>query len=199
MMVPPAGAEVIELDSRNFPQHRAGVMAAEIERYGSLSHYPSDVLHEGRRPLLQFPVAAIEGTLANPRALGLALGFSGRLIAYAVGSPLENYDEEGVHDDPHFGEHQTYYLLAMAVHPSVENATEIEHHLLELLRARVIAQGYQRLSALVEERFKTSGPSWLRSAEVLRGVDNYLRSGERFVYLHTALTEEKTGAAPATS
>jgi hypothetical protein len=117
MVVPPAVTEAIELDAQNFPEHRAGVMAAEIERYGSLSHYPPDVLHEGRRPLLQFPVEAIEGTLANSRSLGLALRFSGRLIAYAVGSPLENYDEEGAHDDPHFGEHQTYYLMAMAVHP----------------------------------------------------------------------------------
>lgn len=113
--------------------------------------------------------------------------FSGRIIAYAVGSPLENYDEEGVHDDPHFGEQQTYYLLAMAVHPSVENAGEIEHHLLDLLRSRVIAQGYLSFSTLVEERFKQTGPLWLRSAEVLRVVDNYLRSGQRFAYMQTAL------------
>ncbi|MBI5388673.1 MAG: aminotransferase class III-fold pyridoxal phosphate-dependent enzyme [Verrucomicrobia bacterium] len=195
MSVPPAGAEVIELDAQNFPEHRASVMTVEIERYGSLSHYPPDVLHEGRRPLLQFPVEAIESTLANPRAVGLALRFSGRIIAYAVGSPLENYDEEGVHDDPHFGEHQTYYLLAMAVHPSVENAAEIERHLLDLLRTRVIAQSYQRLAALVEERFHTSGPPWLRSAEVLRVVDNYLRSGVRFVYLHTTLADRPAPAA----
>ena len=188
LTVPPAGTEVIELDSRNFQEHRAGVMAVEIGRYGSLAQYPPDVLHEGRRPLLQFPVEAIEGTLANTRSVGLALRFSGRIIAYAVGSPLENYDEEGVHDDPHFGEHHTYYLLAMAVHPSVENATEIEHHLLGLLRTRVSAQGYLWFSTLVEDRFIQTGPPWLRAAEVLRVVDNYLRSGQRFIYLHTALS-----------
>ncbi|MEO8428817.1 MAG: hypothetical protein ABI651_17090, partial [Verrucomicrobiota bacterium] len=113
--------------------------------------------------------------------------------------PLENYDEEGVHDDPHFGEHQTYYLLAMAVHPGVENAAEIEHHLLDLLRTRVIMRGYLRLAALLEERFNKSGPVWLRSAEVLRVVDNYLRSGQRFVYLDTALDEGTAAATPATS
>lgn len=75
----------------------------------------------------------------------------------------------------------------MAVHPSVENAAEMEHHLLGVLRTRVIAQGYQHLWALVEERFHQSGPPWLRSAEVLRIVDNYLRSGLRFVYLQSAL------------
>ena len=198
MTVPPPGTEVIELDSRNFAEHQTGVMAVEIERYGFLSHYPPDVLHEGRRPLLQYPVEAIEGTLANPRAVGLALRFSGRIIAYAVGSPLENYDEEGVHDDPHFGEHQTYYLLAMAVHPSVENVAEIERHLLDLLRARVIAQGYLRLSALMEERFHQNGPPWLRSAEVLRIVDNYLRSGLRFVYMHSSLSDGDAAAAANT-
>jgi len=187
LAVPTAGAEVIELDARNFPEHRAGVMTVEIERYGSLANYPPDVLHEGRRPLLQFPVEAVEATLSNPRAVGLALRFSGRIVAYAVGSPLENYDEEGVLDDPHLGEKQTYYLQAMAVHPSVQNAPEIEHHLLDLLRTRVIAGGYQHFSALMEERFHQDGPQWLRSAEVLRVVDNYLRSGVRFVYLHTAL------------
>ena len=199
MTAPTAGVEVIELALPNFAEHRAGVMAVEIERYGSLSHYPPDVLHEGRRPLLQFPVEAIEATLGNPRAVGVALRFSGRIIAYAVGSSLENYDEEGVHDDPHFGEHQTYYLLAMAVHPSVENAAEIEHLLLELLHTRVIAHGYQHLSALVEERFSKSGPPWLRSSEVLWVVDNYLRSGLRFVYLHTALSAGKAGAAEETA
>ncbi len=187
--IPPAGVEAIELNSRNFTQHQAEIMAVEIEHYGSLSHYPSDVLHDGRRPLLQFPPEVIENTICNSRSVGLALRFSGRIIAYAVGSPLENHDEEGVHDDPHYGEHQTYYLLSMAVHPSVENGTEIEEHLLELLRKRVGAQGFQQFSTLIEERFTRTGPTWLRSAEVLRVVDNYLRSGMRFVYLHIQLSQ----------
>ena len=189
MTVPPGAVEIIDLEPRNFAEHRAGVMAVEIERYGSISHYPPDVLRAGRRPLLQYPAEAIEATLSNPRALGLALRFSGRIIAYAVGSPLEDHDEEGVHDDPHYGEHQTFYLLAMAIHPSVENAGEIEHGLLELLRERVVGQGYLRLSALFEERIRESGPAWLRSAEVLRIVDNYLRSGLRFVYLQARVAE----------
>lgn len=182
-------AEALDLDSRNFPEHRAGVMAVEIERYGSLSHYPVDALHDGRRPLLQFPVEAIESTLANARSVGVALRFSGRIVAYAVGGPLENYGEEGVHDDPSFGDHQAYYLQAMAVHPAVENGPEIERQLLDLLRQRVTTQGYLYLSTLVEEGCRENGPSWLRSAEVLRVVDNYLRSGQRFVYLRAALGE----------
>jgi hypothetical protein len=187
LTAPPGASEAIELDSRNMAEFRAGVMSLEIERYGSLSQYPRDVLIEKRRPLLQFPVEAIEGTLANARSVGLALRFSGRIIAYAVGSPLENYDEEGVHDDPHFGENQTYYLLAMAVHPSIQNSVEIQNHTLDLLRAKVVARGYARLSALLEERIQQTGPAWLRGGEVLQIVDNYLRSGVRFVYVHAVL------------
>ena len=95
-----------------------------------------------------------------------------------------------MHDDPHYGEHQTFYLLAMAIHPSVENANEIEQHLLEALRLRAFAQGYLWLSALIEERWQQSGPAWLRSAEVLRVVDNYLRSGLRFVYVQAGIADE---------
>ena len=191
---PAEAVEVIDLEPRNFAEHRAGVMAVEIERYGSLSHYPPDVLRAGRRPLLQYPVQTLEATLSNPRALGLALRFSGRIIAYALGSPLEDHEEEGVHDDPHYGERQTFYLLALAIHPSVENADEIGRLLLDLLRARALAQGYLRLSTLIEERWLQSGPPWLRSAEVLRVLDNYLRSGIRFVYLQAMIAE---AVAPA--
>jgi len=60
----------------------------------------------------------------------------------------------------------------------------------------VIMQGYQRFSALVEERLQQNGPAWLRSAEILRIVNNYLRSGQRFVYLQAILPEAK---APETT
>jgi ribosomal protein S18 acetylase RimI-like enzyme len=190
MPVPPEAVEAIGLDAKTFAEHRAGVMAVEIERYGSVSQYPADVLRSGRRPLLQFPAHAIEAALANPRALGLALRFSGRIIAYGVGSPLEDYDEEGVHDDPHYGEQDTFYLTAMAVHPSVENAAEIGSRLLELLRARAAAQGYRWFSTLIEEAWRQNGPAWLRSDEPLRVVDNYLRSGLRFVYLQAPIAPQ---------
>ncbi len=190
MTVPPDAIEVIDLDTRNFAEHRAGVIAVEIERYGSVSQYPPDVLRSGRRPLLQYPAHAIEAALANPRALGLALRFSGRILAYGVGSPLEDYDEEGVHDDPHYGEHETFYLMAMSVHPSVENAAEVGQRLLELFRARAASQGYRWFSALIEETWRQTGPAWLRSAEPLRVVDNYLRSGLRFVYLQAPIAAQ---------
>ena len=48
------------------------------------------------------------------------------MIAFAVGGPLENYDEEGVALDPRFGEGVTFYLQAMATLPSVRNVREVE-------------------------------------------------------------------------
>ena len=80
------------------------------------AQYPPDVLRAGRRPLLQFPLETLEATTANPRAIGIALRdrVSGRLVGYALGSALENHDEEGVASDPHFGENNTFYLQAMA-------------------------------------------------------------------------------------
>ncbi len=185
--VPTAGAEVVELTPKNFAAHRAGVMAVEIERYGTLSQYPNDAMVDGRRPMLQFPVEAIEGSLGNARSVGLALRFSGRIVAYALGSPLENYDEEGVSDDQGFAEQSTFYLHAVAVHPSVRNAQEVGDFLLEELRARVIAQGYLHLSSLIEEHAWRDGPDWLRSGTVSHVVDNYLRSGQRFVYVQVTL------------
>jgi len=68
------------------------------------------VLRSGRRPLLQFPIETLEATVANPRAIGIAMRdrVSGRLVGYALGSALENHDEEGVTSDPHFGENNTF-------------------------------------------------------------------------------------------
>jgi hypothetical protein len=200
LVVPVEALQVVDLDTRNFPQHMTGVMCVEIERYGGISQYPPDVLRAGPRPLLQYACEALEGSLAHPRAVGLALHdpISNRLIAYAIGGPLENYDEEGVQDDPHIGEQNTYYLQAMAVLPSLKNQEEIENHLLELLRARVAANGYQWLAGLIEERIVKSGPKWIRG-EPLRTVDNYLRSGLTFVYFAAPVSDDATASASSSA
>ena len=137
------------------------------------------------------PAAMLAGTLSNPGAIGLALRdrVSGRIVGYALGGALESYDEEGVSSDPRLGENNTFYLYAMAALPSVKNQSEIENRLLDLIRERVLAAGFSHLSTLVEEHVHASGPPWFREARVLRVIDNYLRSGVRFVYLHTPLTE----------
>ena len=72
--------------------------------------------------------------------------------------------------------------------PTVQNAVELENHLLEALRERAIAAGFEFLSTLIEERIRETGPEWLRNATVLEQIDNYLRSGTRFAYLQAALT-----------
>jgi len=103
--VPLTTLEIFDLAGEGLPARRAAIMAVEIGRYGGVAQYPADVLKAGARPLLQYPVEALEATMQNPRAIGLALhdSISTKIIAYAVGSPLENYDEEGVSLDPSYG------------------------------------------------------------------------------------------------
>jgi hypothetical protein len=139
--------------------------------------------------LLQYEPATLEGTIGNLRSGGVALRdkVARRIIAYALGSPVENHEEEGVSNDPHRGENNAFYLQAMATLPTVRNQVEVEHHLLEALRAKVKAQGYSYLSALIEERTHESGPEWLKNAKVIRRIQNYLRSGIPFVYLQVQL------------
>ena len=94
--------EVLEITAANFPALSSGIMAVEVERYGAVSQYPPDVLRAGRRPLVQFPEDMLESALGNERAIGIALRdqISRRIVAYALGSALENHDEEGVSSDP---------------------------------------------------------------------------------------------------
>ena len=194
--VPMATVYAIDL-AQGLAALRATVMAVEIERYGGVGQYPADVLKAGARPLLQYPVEALEATMNNQRAIGVALkdSSSGKVIAYAVGSPLENYDEEGVSLDPSHGEGSTFYLQAMATLPSVKNKREVENHLLELIRERAVAQGYEHLSTLIEEDTRAGGPSWLASGPVVKVVENYLRSGVRFVYARATISRGAQGGA----
>jgi len=177
--------EVVEITSANFEQYQSQIMEVETQHYGSSGLYPTDVLRAGGRPLLQLPSEMIEATLSNPRAIGVALrdGVNGRLVAYAVGSALEDHDEEGVSSDPHFGDNNTFYLHAAATLPSVQNYAEIEDRVLDLVRVRALAAGFEYVSALIEERVYKNGSAWLRDAQVLQVVDNYLRSGVRFLYV----------------
>jgi 4-aminobutyrate aminotransferase/(S)-3-amino-2-methylpropionate transaminase len=173
--------DLLEDVSQLLPQ----VVAVEGERYGNLAHYPPEVLRAGRRPLLQYPAETLTSTLANPRACGVALRdrVSQRLVAYALGSPIENHDELGVREDPRYGENDTFYLQAMAVSPLLRNQAEVETMVLDLLRERVQRFGFAAISALIEARQLETGPRWMRDAAVLDVVDDYLHSGIRFVYL----------------
>jgi hypothetical protein len=136
--------------------------------------------------------------MGNPGAIGIALRdrVSGRFVAYAIGSALENHDEEGVSSDPRVGENNTFYLQALATLPTVQNSVELENHLLDLVRERAIAAGFEYLSTLIEDRLLETGPEWLRSAAILERVDNYLRSGTRYAYLQATL---QPVAEPATT
>lgn len=181
--------EPIDLVPATFDGLKSEIAGVDQERYGSVSHYPPDVLRAGRRPLLQYSAETLESTMSSPSASGIALRdrVSGRVVAYALGSMLEDHDDEGVQSDPHFGENNTFYLQAMATLPVVQNNRELENYLLETIRARAIAAGFQYLSTLIEEQLLQTGPAWLRHATVLERIDNYLGSGSSFAYFQLAL------------
>jgi hypothetical protein len=92
-----------------------------------------------------------------------------------------------VQSDPHFGENNTFYLQAMATLPTVQNHVDLENHLLDSIKTRAVAAGFEYLSTLIEERLQTSGPAWFRDAAVLERIDNYLRSGSAFAYFQVGL------------
>src|SRR5262249_20889279 len=197
LAIPFETVEILDLTPASFAAHKLQIMAVEQERYGAAAPYPPDVLKAGRRPLLQFPLETLEATVANSRAIGIALRdrVSGRFLGYALGSALENHDEEGVSSDPRFGENNTFYLQAIATLPTVQNDIELEKYLLESLRERAIAARFEFLSTLIEARLRDTGPAWLRSSAILERNDNYLRSGTCFVYLQAAL-EPATESVP---
>ncbi len=187
--VPLDTIDTVLLTPALFESHKAQILAVEQERYGPAAPYPPDVLRAGRRPLLQFSIETLAATMANPRAIGVALHdrVSGRIVGYVMGSAIENHNEEGVASDSHVGDNNTYFLQAMATLPSVQNAVALENLLLDAVRARAIAEGFEFFSTLVEARLLDTGPPWLTAAVVLERVPNYLRSGITFAYLQAAL------------
>jgi 4-aminobutyrate aminotransferase-like enzyme len=187
--IPLDTVEIIQLTAAALDTYKPQILAVEQERYGRPAASSGDTTRAGGRARLQLPFETLEATAANPRAIGLALRdrVSGRLVAYALGSALENYDEEGVGLDPHLGENNTFYLHAMATLPAVQNDVAIENHLLELLRTRALAAGFTFLSTLIEDRVRQSGPPWLRAAAVIERIDDYLASGIAFSYLQAPL------------
>jgi hypothetical protein len=192
LAIPIETVEIVELTAEAFETCKLQILAVEQERYGGAAQYPPDVLRAGRRPLLQFPLDTLAATVASGRAIGIALRdrVSGRIVGFALGSALENHSEEGVSVDPHLGENNTFYLQAMATLPTVQNAVELENYLLESLRARATAAGFEFLSTLIEDGVRETGPAWFQSAAVLERIENYLRSGSAFSYLQVALQPE---------
>jgi hypothetical protein len=173
--IPVETIEIVDL-LEGFDAVKPQVLAVEQDRYGVDA-------------LLQLPLEALEATAASAGAIGLGARdrVSGRLVGYLLGSALENHDELGVSSDPHFGENNTFYLQAMAVSPSVQNQVEVEAYLLDALRTRASAAGFEYFSTLIEDRLHESGPGWIRGAAVLEQFDNYLGSGTKFSYLQAPL------------
>src|SRR5262245_37727170 len=143
--------EIVDLTPAVFDGAKLQILGVEQERYGPAAPYPPDVLRAGRRPLLQFPLETLETTMGNRGAIGVAMRdrVSGRLVGYALGSPLENHDEEGSASDPHAGEGNTLYLQALATVPTVQNQAELENALLDAIRDRAIGAHFEYVSSLI--------------------------------------------------
>jgi len=172
--------DLLDLTTANFDSVKAQLIVLEEERYMQMS------------PLLKYPAETLEATIKNPRSIGLALRdkVSGRLVGYALGSPLEDHDEEGISSDPRVGENDTFYLQAFTVSPSAQNVTELENKLLDCLKERAVATGFVYLSTLVEASSLATSTPWLRDATVLERIENYLGSGTSFVYVQAHLLHE---------
>jgi 4-aminobutyrate aminotransferase-like enzyme len=183
--IPPGTLDVVDLTGPGAPQLLPQVHALEAEQYGGKGE---------RRPLLQYPAETLEATLSHLRSVGVGLRdrVSGRLVAYALGSPIENHDELGVRDDPSYGDNNTILLQAMAVSPQLKNQTEVEGLVLDAFRARSEWLGYAVLSTLIEARVAETGPAWMKAASVTETVENYMQSGVPFVYLRSSLVAPTT-------
>jgi hypothetical protein len=169
--------DLVDITPATFESQQTQILALESDRYDPES------------PLLKYPAETLEATVKNARPVGLALRdkVSGRLVGYALGSALEDHDEEGVSSDPRAGENDTFYLQAITVSPSAQNTVELENFLLDAVRARALSAGYAYFSTLIDARSKETGPAWLQGASELERIENYLGSGTKFLYLQAPL------------
>ncbi len=173
LTIPVDTLEIVDLTPDTFEANKAQILQLEQERFDPES------------PLLKYPPDTLEATLKNPRAIGIGVRdrVSGRLVGYALGSAIEDHDEEGISSDPRVGENDTFYLQALVVPPSVQNAVELENFLLDTLRRRAIEVGFEYLSTLIESRVCETAPDWFKAGATLETLDNYLGSGATFDYL----------------
>ena len=184
LTIPVDTLEVLDLTTETFEANKTQILQLEQERYDPES------------PLLKYPSETLEATLKNPRAIGIGVRdrVSGRLVGYALGSALEDHDEEGISSDPRVGENDTFYLQALVVPPSVQNAAELENFLLDTLRPRAVATGYEYISTLIESRVLETAPDWFKVAVTHETLDNYLGSGATFAYLQAPLKTSITSS-----
>ena len=179
--------DLVDVTPANFDSVKAQMMALEEERYVPVS------------PLLKYPPETLETTIKNAaidRRSALRDKVSGRLVGFALGSAIEDHDEEGISSDPRVGENDTFYLQAFTVSPSAQNVTELENQLLDWLNERAVAIGFSYLSTLVEASSLATSTPWLRDAAVLERIENYLGSGTSFVYVQASLSPVASHQSP---
>ncbi len=158
---------------------RAQILQLEQERFDPES------------PLLKYPAGHARGDAEEParhRDRRCAIACSGRLVGYALGSAIEDHDEEGISSDPRVGENDTFYLQALVVPPSVAERRRTR----ELPAGHPAPAGDRRPGSSICRRSSKSrvcetAPDWFKAGVTLETLDNYLGSGATFNYLQAPL------------
>jgi len=127
--------------------------------------------------------------MASPGAIGIALRdrVSGRIVGYALASPLEKTTTRKASCPIPFRPITTplFYSTGDAPHRAEHGGTRAVAA--GGLAPASLAAGFEFLSTLIEARVLETGPKWLADATILERVENYLRSGIAFVYVQVAL------------
>ena len=126
-----------------------------------------------------------------------------RLVGYALGSALENHDEEGISSDPHFRGDNVFYLQAMATLPIIQNDIAVETCCSTPCATacwRAASRSFCRRSS--KNGFRETAAVRLRRAVTLESEYDKApaRAAGPFAYLQTALqpsAELERGVAPA--
>ncbi len=167
LAIPLDTIEIVDSRRPTFETYKLQILAVEQERYGAQRSSRA-----GRRPSRPTTAAAVsardarsdDGATRAPSASPCAIASRDASSATRSAARSRITTRRASASDPHFGENNTFYLQAMATSPTVQNSVDLENYLLDSLRERAIAAGFEFLSTLIEDRLRRD-----RSGLVPRG------------------------------
>jgi GNAT superfamily N-acetyltransferase len=120
----------------------------------------------------------IANTFLDPASILVVIKDGGRIIGYAMGGPLEDYDYiEGVKKDANYGRKNTVYLESIALLSEYQGrglGRELRHKFEEISRQR----GYEYISGHIIAKAIADREDYV----ILTEFENWQDSGEDFVY-----------------
>ena len=151
-------------------EHKAQILDVEQERYGALKQYPPDVLRAGTAAAAAVPARDARSDARErsaPSASRCATASAGRIVGYALGSALENHDEEGVGSDPPLARTTRSTCRRWPRCRRCRTSGDREPAARADPRAR--ARGRVRISLDAHRGARSPDrPAWLREAQVIR-------------------------------